>query len=164
MRERTRGRGGPNSKFDKDSGDRGEDRFLEDLENRIQYFLSSEDKELDLEPMNSYKRRLAHKVATDYKLETDSRGEEPNRYVRLIRTEASEAPKEKSRPKLWDFGMQTFSVNPGEHGERMALKMDGSVELYQESEKHKVVDERIVTTRQFRIRKGKIVTPDDAGW
>ena len=38
--------------------------------------------ETTLDPMNSYQRRIVHKVASDYyNIETESFGEEPNRYV-----------------------------------------------------------------------------------
>jgi hypothetical protein len=84
--------------------------------------------------------------------------------VCLIRTEEAVMPKGKSRAKLWDFGAQTFPVNPGEHGVRIALKADGSVELWSESDRHRIVDERLVTSRQIRVRHGKIVTPEDPDW
>ena len=38
--------------------------------------------EAKLEPMNSYERRVVHTVISNYEdLETESIGEEPNRYV-----------------------------------------------------------------------------------
>jgi hypothetical protein len=145
--------------------EREEQRFVEDLENRIRFFLLSEDNELALEPMNSYKRRLVHKIAVQYKLGTESRGEEPNRSVCLLRTEEAVIPEERvQRVRLWDFGAQVFPVKPGTDGVRLALKQDGSIEIWNEGDKHRYVTDRLVTSRQIRIRQGKIVTPDDPEW
>ena len=139
--------------------------FTSDLETRVKYFMASEDKELELEPMNSYKRRLVHQVAKDFSLNTDSRGEEPNRFVCLIKTEDSKTPAGKgSNPRLWDFGNQTFPVNPGEDGVRLALKTDGSIELVMEGRQYNVLDEQLVTSTEIRIRKGKIVQPGEPNW
>lgn len=145
--------------------EREDQRFSEDLESRIRHFLLSEDGELALEPMNSYKRRLVHKIAMQYKLGTESRGEEPNRSVCLLRTEEAEVPEERvQRVRLWDFGAQTFAINPGKEGVHLALKQDGSLELWNESDRHRYVSDRMVGSRQVRIRQGKIVTPDDPEW
>lgn len=145
--------------------ERDDQRFVEELESRIRAFLLSEDGELALEPMNSYKRRLVHKVAMQYRLGTESRGEEPNRSVCLIRTEEAQVPEERvTRVRLWDFGAQTFPINPGQDGVRLALKQDGSIELWNEAEKHRYVSDRVVNSRQVRVRKGKIVVPDDPEW
>lgn len=155
----------PNDKEDgKNHKDKAEANFIEDIENRIRYFMASDSKELEFEPMNSFKRRLVHQVAKPYKLGTDSRGEEPSRYVSLIRSSESELPKGVSQPRLWDFGSLTLPVNPGENGLRMALKVDGSVEIWRENQGHLVLDDKVVTARQIRIRKGKIVQPDEPGW
>ncbi len=154
----------PPRRHSAESADRQEQQFLESIENRIKYFLVSDEPELDLEPMNSYKRRLVHKLAVQYKLETESRGEEPERRVCLVRTGESSAPTGRSRPRMLDFGAQTFPVNPGDEGLHLALKMDGTIELWQERDQHQVVDHRLVTSSQIRIRNGKIVTPDDAEW
>ncbi len=147
-----------------DSADRQERQFVESIETRINTFLASNDPELDLEPMNSYKRRLVHKLAVQYKLDTESRGEEPERRVCLVRTGDSAAPTGRPGPRSLDFGAQTFPINPGEEGLHLALKMDGTIELWQERDSHQVLDHRLVTTRQIRIRNGKIVTPEDAEW
>ena len=139
--------------------------FVSDLETRVKFFMSGDDKELELEPMNSYKRRLVHQVAKDFHLDTDSRGEEPNRFVCLIKTEDSKTPADKGRnPRLWDFGSQTFPINPGADGVRLALKTDGSIELVGEGRQYNVLDEQLVTAREIRIRKGKIVQPGEPNW
>ena len=147
-------------------GEKGseEDSFSEEIELRIQRFLQSDDQELVFEPMNSYKRRLIHNIAKPYRFETESRGEEPERCVCLVKTADSEAPKDVRLPRAWDFGNQTFPVNPGEEGLRIALKVDGSLEILREGDRKQVVDERLVTTREFKVRGGKIVLPGDSGW
>jgi hypothetical protein len=144
--------------------DKAEADFLADLENRVRYFMESEDTELEFEPMNSYKRRLVHHVAKPFKLDTDSRGEEPERYVCLIKTSTSQVPKGAPKTRLLDFGTITYPVSPGEQGLRLALKVDGSLEIWREGQTHLVLDERVVTARQVRIRKGKIVQPGEPDW
>lgn len=58
------------------------ERFFEkDIKNIINEVLKTKD-EVKLDPMNSYNRRLVHSVASEYyNIETESFGEEPNRYV-----------------------------------------------------------------------------------
>ena len=58
--------------------------FERDIKNIINDVMKSKD-EIKLDPMNSYKRRIVHSIASEYyNIETESFGEEPNRYV-LIR-------------------------------------------------------------------------------
>ena len=157
--------GRPNDREDgKNFKDKADADFIEDIENRIRYFMASDSRELEFEPMNSYKRRLVHEASKSYNLDTDSRGEEPGRYVCLIKSDKSELPKGMPKPRLWDFGTTTLAVNPGENGIRMALKVDGSVELWQENQSHLVLDDKLVTARQIRVRKGKIVQPGEPDW
>ncbi len=149
---------------DRDFKDRADREFSEDIGNRLRYFMESDETELELEPMNSYKRRLVHQIAKPYNFDSDSRGEEPGRYVALIKTSESQLPKGVSKPRRLDFGSQTFPINPGEDGLRMALKADGSLEIWSEGQSHLVLDERVVTARQVRIRNGKIVQPGESDW
>ena len=62
-----------------------QERFFEkDIKNIINEVMKSKD-EVKLDPMNSYKRRIVHSIASEYyNIETESFGEEPERYV-LIR-------------------------------------------------------------------------------
>ena len=55
--------------------------FERDIKNIINDVIKSKD-EVKLDPMNSYKRRIVHSVASEYyNIETESFGEEPERYV-----------------------------------------------------------------------------------
>lgn len=138
--------------------------FQREMDMRITYFLQSDEKELVLEPMNSYRRRLVHNLAKNYTLDTESRGEERERHVCLVKTgETQEAPPP-SRVRLWDHGTQTFNVKPGTDGIRMALKVDGSVELWREEEKKYIIADRVVDASEFRIRQGKILVPGEPGY
>ena len=58
------------------------ERFFEkDIKNIINDVMKSKD-EIKLDAMNSYKRRIVHSIASEYyNIETESFGEEPERYV-----------------------------------------------------------------------------------
>lgn len=58
------------------------ERFFEkDIKNVINDVIKSKD-EVKLDPMNSYNRRIVHSIASEYyNIETESFGEEPERYV-----------------------------------------------------------------------------------
>lgn len=220
-------RGG--SDFDRD---RSEQEFTEEMHGRLQQFLASDEQGMALEPMNSFKRRVVHNLAKEYGIETESRGEDRERHVYLIRTTSSATPSnaprrkvegpaepglpedeenagpaaetpppapERQRPReerpreerpreerprraegrprtpedatdlagstrVWDFGSQTFPVNPGPQGVHIAVKRDGSIEIYQERDRNHVVADRVVTAKQFRVRKNRIIQPGEPGW
>ena len=58
--------------------------FEKDIKNIINEVMKTKD-EVKLDPMNSYKRRIVHSIASEYyNIETESFGAEPERYV-LIR-------------------------------------------------------------------------------
>ena len=158
-------RGGRDGREGRDPKDqeRMDKEFLKEMEMRIGYFLESGERELELEPMNSYRRRMVHDMVKNFGLTSESRGEDRSRYVTLIKTEETKVPAGKA-PRLWDFGNQVFPVNPGSKGIHLALKLDGTVEIYQASEKKHIVDDRVVTSKAIRIRKGKILQPEDPGY
>jgi hypothetical protein len=150
----------------RDSGELKEkiDReFEREIEMRIGYFLQSDEQELHLEAMNSYRRRVVHNIAKNFNLQSESRGADRERHVALIKTETTKAPPAR-KARLWDYGSMSFPVNPGDKGIRIALKVDGSVELWREEEKGQIVAERLVTANQFRIRQGKILQPGEPGY
>lgn len=144
--------------------ERIEKEFSREIEMRVTYFLNSDEQELALEPMNSYRRMVVHTVAKKNGLGTESRGEDRDRHVCLLKT--SETPKAAApgKVRLWDFGSQSFPVKPGENGIHMALKVDGSLEIWQEREKKNIIADRIIHDSEFRIRKGKILVPGEAGY
>ncbi len=60
---------------------RKEKYFESDIKKIINDLMKTKD-EIKLDPMNSYKRRIVHSIASEYyNIETESFGEEPNRYV-----------------------------------------------------------------------------------
>ena len=138
--------------------------FQRELEMRISYFIRSEEQSLDLEPMNSYRRRMVHTIAKKYSMTSESRGEDRDRFVCLMKSGETPAASEQSNVRLWDFGSQSFTVNPGENGLHLALKIDGSVEIWDEREKGQIIADRVVNANEIRIRQGKILVPGDAGY
>ena len=55
--------------------------FERDIKNIINDVIKTKD-EIKLDPMNSYKRRIVHSICSEYyNIETESFGEEPERYV-----------------------------------------------------------------------------------
>ena len=55
--------------------------FEKNIKSIINDVMKTKD-EIKLDPMNSYKRRIVHSIASEYyNIETESFGEEPNRYV-----------------------------------------------------------------------------------
>lgn len=138
--------------------------FKREMEMRITYFLKSEEAELELEPMNSYRRRMVHTIAKEFNLNSESRGEDRDRYVCLVKSEDTPKAVETKNVRLWDYGNQVFTINPGKNGLRMALKLDGSVEIWGEREKNQIITDRVVETSEFRIRQGKILVPGEPGY
>lgn len=200
-RKRPPGREGRDSREGREARESGLDRersereFGDEMHRRLQQFLVSDEQGMALEPMNSFKRRIVHNLAKEYRIETESRGEDRERYVYLMRTTSSATPEHAPRgipaerppgasgsdrgrdeeppedatdfpsaARVWDFGSQTFPVNPGENGVHIAVKRDGSIEIFQEKDRSHVVAERVVTARQIRVRKGKILQPGEPGW
>jgi hypothetical protein len=222
------------SSFDRE---RSEQEFTEEMHGRLQQFLASDEQGMALEPMNSFKRRVVHNLAKEYGIETESRGEDRDRHVYLIRTTSSATPsnaprrkvgpteeqglpgddedagpdaespplsaepppqtfEERTRPpeerprareerprraegrarapedatdlagssRVWDFGSQTFPVNPGAQGVHIAVKRDGSIEIFQERDRNHIVADRVVTSKQFRVRKNRIIQPGEPDW
>ncbi|MBL4737387.1 MAG: hypothetical protein JKZ01_05065 [SAR324 cluster bacterium] len=55
-------------------------------------FIKSNETHLQMDPMNSYRRRMVHKIGTEFKLTSESTGEGDSRAVRLEKTNASAIP------------------------------------------------------------------------
>ena len=57
---------------------------MEETENAIHHMLNNNTPSVELEPQNSYVRRLQHQIAGRYNLESRSHGKEPNRRVQIF--------------------------------------------------------------------------------
>ena len=66
--------------------------FLDLVNGEILKFFESAEEVIDLDPMNSYQRRLVHKLAGEYNLQSESAGERNERFVCLTKTEKSALP------------------------------------------------------------------------
>ena len=55
-------------------------------------FIKSNETHLQMDPMNSYRRRMVHKIGTEFKLTSESTGEGDSRSVRLEKTHVSAIP------------------------------------------------------------------------
>ena len=143
-----------------------DDEFLSECEDLLAGFMKMSEKTLDLEPMNSYYRRLVHNLASKFKLETSSKGEDKERHVVLTKTEESKTPETvtKRRPIVWNFGNQEFLVNPLEECVEIYLGKDGSVGIYNESAKIPYITKKKVASGSFKIKMNKIVEMNDQEW
>jgi len=163
--DRGRGGGRGRGRDREDPKARMEKEFTREMQMRITYFLDSPEEELVLEPMNSFRRRMVHTLAKEFNLESESRGEEHDRHVALVKTGEAAPPKAPaSKVRLWDYGTQTFKLNLTHGPQRIALKVDGGVEIFRESEKASFIADRMVEGKEFRIRKGKILFPGEEGY
>ena len=55
--------------------------------------------------MNSFRRRMVHKIGTKYKLTSESKGEGINRSVSLIKTEQTKIPENNSAKPTTPFSL-----------------------------------------------------------
>lgn len=71
------------------SGDRDDDESMTEalleVETAITQVLNGERSSVELQPQSSYVRRLQHQMAERYNLQSESRGREPNRRVKIFR-------------------------------------------------------------------------------
>ena len=76
-------------------------------------FIKSNETHLQMDPMNSYRRRMVHKIGTEFKLTSESTGEGDSRAVRLEKTNASAIPENVNKKRVLDRGIEIFYVKPG---------------------------------------------------
>lgn len=135
--------------------------FLEKIHHILKQFVESDEEMLEMEPMNSYQRRLVHKIVKDFKLKSASVGEE-ERFVCVTRTDKATVPDMQFKPpqKTHDYGMQTFFTAPNT---RIILRSDGSFGMPLQAERYAPLDERVVENA-FRIRQNKIICYGEKGW
>ena len=124
-------------------------------------FIKSNETHLQMDPMNSYRRRMVHKIGTEFKLTSESTGEGDSRAVRLEKTNASAIPENVNKKRVLDRGIEIFYVKPGAE---IVLRNDGSFGISLKERETRVLDKRTVEDGEFRIRENKIIRKDDSNW
>ena len=124
-------------------------------------FIKSNETHLQMDPMNSYRRRMVHKIGTEFKLTSESTGEGDSRSVRLEKTNASAIPENVNKKRVFDRGIEIFYTKPGAE---IVLRNDGSFGISLKERETRVLDKRTVEDGEFRIRENKIICKDDSNW
>jgi len=124
-------------------------------------FIKSNETHLQMDPMNSYRRRMVHKIGTEFKLTSESTGEGDSRAVRLEKTNVSAIPENVNKKRVLDRGIEIFYVKPGAE---IVLRNDGSFGISLKERETRVLDKRTVEDGEFRIRENKIICKDDSNW
>jgi hypothetical protein len=124
-------------------------------------FINSDDTHLQLEPMNSYRRRMVHKIGTTYKLTSESTGEGDSRSVRLSKTNSTSIPDNTNHIRVIDRGIEIFYAK---RGAEIVLRNDGSFGISLKERGSRILDRRTVEDGEFRIRENKIICKQDSNW
>ena len=124
-------------------------------------FIKSNETHLQMDPMNSYRRRMVHKIGTEFKLTSESTGEGDSRSVRLEKTNASVIPENVNKKSVFDRGIEIFYAKPGAE---IVLRNDGSFGISLKERETRVLDKRTVEGGEFRIRENKIICKEDSNW
>lgn len=124
-------------------------------------FIKSNETHLQMDPMNSYRRRMVHKIGTEFKLTSESTGEGDSRAVRLEKTNASAIPENVNKKRVFDRGIEIFYSKPGAE---IVLSTDGSFGISLKEPESRVLDKRTVEDGEFRIRENKIICKGDTNW
>lgn len=139
--------------------------FIDGIRHIINKFVKSKERVLELSPMNSFQRRLIHKLATAYNMKSQSVGNTDERYVCLIKTEKTTMPPKRNQSfsgsQVFDNGDRIYFTTPKT---KILLRSDGSFGISLKDERFPIIDERVVEDGEFRIRKNKIVCPNDDLW
>ena len=138
-----------------------DEELIAEINNVILGFIKSDETKLQLEPMNSFHRRMVHKIGTKYKLTSESTGEGINRSVSLRKTEISEIPENTMLNNVIDRGIEIFYAKPGTE---IVLRKDGSFGISLNERETKILDRRPVEDGEFRIRQNKIVCRNNSNW
>ena len=138
-----------------------DEELIADINDTLVSFIKSKEIHLQLEPMNSFRRRMVHKIGTKYKLTSVSTGEGINRSVSLRKTELTEIPENIMQNDFIDRGIEIFYAKPGTE---IVLRKDGSFGIAFSERETRVIDRRPVEDGEFRIRQNKIVCSDDSNW
>ena len=124
-------------------------------------FINSDDTHLQLEPMNSFCRRIVHKIGTKYKLSSESTGEGDSRAVRLGKTNSTTIPENMNHNRVIDRGIEIFYAK---RGAEIVLRIDGSFGISLKERESGILDKRTVEDGEFRIHENKIICKQDSNW
>ena len=138
-----------------------DEELVAEINDAVVHFIKSEESHLQLEPMNSFRRRMVHKIGAKYKLTSESTGEGINRSVSLRKTELKEIPENFMQNNVIDRGIEIFYSKPGTE---IVLRKDGSFGLALNERETRVLDRRPVEDGEFRIRQNKIICRNDSNW
>ena len=138
-----------------------DEELIAEINDTVVRFIKSKKTQLQLEPMNSFRRRMVHKIGTKYKLTSESSGEGINRSVSLRKTELTEIPKNIMQINDIDRGIEIFYSKPGTE---IVLRKDGSFGIALDERETRILDRRPVEEGEFRIRQNKIVCRHDSDW
>ena len=138
-----------------------DEELISEINDTVVRFIKSEETHLKLEPMNSFRRRMVHKIGTKYKLTSESTGEGINRSVSLKKTEITVIPENIIQNNVIDRGIEIFYAKPGTE---IVLRKDGSFGIALNERNIKILDRRPVEDGEFRIRQNKIVCRNDSNW
>ena len=138
-----------------------DEELIAEINDKLVRFVKSEETHLQLEPMNSFRRRMVHKIGTKYKLTSESTGEGINRSVSLKKTEITVIPENIIQNNVIDRGIEIFYAKPGTE---IVLRKDGSFGIALNERNIKILDRRPVEDGEFRIRQSKIVCRRDNNW
>ena len=138
-----------------------DEELIVEINDALVRFIKSEETKLQLDPMNSFRRRMVHKIGTKYKLTSESIGEGINRSVSLRKTELTEIPENIMQNNVIDRGIEIFYSKPGTE---IVLRKDGSFGISLNERETRILDRRPVEDGEFRIRQNKIICRNDSNW
>ena len=138
-----------------------DEELVAEINDTLLSFVKSEETLLQLEPMNSFRRRMVHKIGTKYKLTSESKGEGLNRSVSLRKTKLTKLPENIMLKNVIDRGIEIFYSKPGTE---IVLRTDGSFGIAFKERETRILDRRLVEDGEFRIRQNKIVCRNDSNW
>jgi hypothetical protein len=135
--------------------------LMTDINSTIVRFIQSDEIQLQMDPMNSYRRRMVHKIGAEFKLSSESTGEGESRSVSLSKTETTAIPENIDKKRVIDRGIEIFYAK---QGAEIVLRNDGSFGVSLKERDNKILDIRIVEEGEFRIRDNKIICKQDSNW
>ena len=136
-------------------------KFVKEIEFILDEFLKTKSSEKKLEPMNSYQRRLVHKICSLYKINSNSSGNKENRYVVIKKQDTSKKPNLKFKAILIDKGNEIYYAKPGIN---IVLRYDGSFGIQLNESKNNYIHKRVIHDGIFRIKSNQIVCQGDSNW